>query len=120
MKEVRRVPYRLPELLKADPSCPVFIPEGEKDCNRLWDIGLVSTTNVGGAGKWRADDGEFLRGRQVVLLPDNDDVGRRHAELVAHALHEIAAGVRILPLPEVGEKGDVSDWLDAGHGADEL
>lgn len=120
MKDVRRVPYRLPELLKTDPSRSVFIPEGEKDCDRLRDCGLISTTNVGGAGKWRTDDCEFLRGRQVVMLPDNDDVGRRHAELVAQALHGTAAGVRILALPEVGEKGDVSDWLEAGHGVDEL
>jgi len=120
MKDMRRVLYRLPELLKADPSLLVFIPEGEKDVNRLCDCGLVSTTNVGGAGKWRTEDSEFLVGRQVVLLPDNDDVGRRHAELIARVLHKTAAGVRILSLPEVGETGDVSDWLDAGHGVDEL
>jgi hypothetical protein len=53
LEGVRRVLYRLPELIKADPNDPVFVPEGEKDCDRLAGLGLVATTNSGGAGKWR-------------------------------------------------------------------
>jgi len=47
---VRRVPYRLPEILAADSSRIVLVSEGEKDCERLEALGLVATTNSGGAG----------------------------------------------------------------------
>ena len=72
-KGVRRVPYRLPELLAADPETVVYVCEGEKDCDRLASLGIVATTNCGGAGKWRDQYSEPLRGRDVVILPDNDE-----------------------------------------------
>jgi len=115
-----RVLYRLQELLAADPSEPILIVEGEKDVDHLRAIGFVSTTNAGGAGKWRNEYSESLRGRQVVILPDNDDPGRRHALGVAQALHGIAASIKILDLPTLPPKGDVSDWIEAGGSADAL
>ncbi len=96
--DVRRVLYRLPELLQADPTAPVFIVEGEKAADRLAALGLVVTTNPGGAGKWRPKYGEWLRGRHVVILPDDDEPGRRHGEQVAHALHGVAASVKVVSL----------------------
>ncbi len=117
---VKRVLYRLPELLAADPSKLVFVVEGEKDCDRLRSLGLAATTNPGGAGKWRDDYNEALRGRHVVIIPDNDDSGRKHASQVAGRLQGVAATVKIVRLGGLPEKGDVSDWLDAGHTADDL
>lgn len=116
----RRVPYRLPELLAAPPSETVFIVEGEKDADRLTSLGLVATTNAGGAGKWRDEFGEALRGRRVVIIPDNDEPGREHAARVARSLRGVAADVRVLELPGLQQKGDVSDWLDSGGVVDEL
>lgn len=87
--DVRRVLYRLPELLAADPSTPVFYPEGEKDVDRLVAVGLVATTHAGGAGKWRPEFAESLRGRHVVVLPDNDTPGRVGARKVCEALWEL-------------------------------
>lgn len=110
----RHVPYRLPELPSADPSQPVFIVEGEKDADRLASLDLLATTNAGGAGKWSDEYGEYLRGRGVVILPDNDEPGREHAAKVVRSLRGVAAGVRVLELPGLPPKGDVSDWLDAG------
>ncbi|MDP6494877.1 MAG: hypothetical protein QGI09_05565, partial [Dehalococcoidia bacterium] len=55
LEGVRRVLYRLPELLGADPSEPVFIVEGEKDVDRLAGLGLVATTNPMGVKKWRPE-----------------------------------------------------------------
>jgi AAA domain len=112
---VRRVLYRLPELSNADPSEPVLMPEGEKDVETLRTLGLVGTTNSGGAGKWKSDYNESLRDRHVVLLPDNDPVGHRHAEQVARSLLGVAASVTLIKLPGLAEKGDVSDWITAGH-----
>ena len=118
--DVRRVLYKLPELLAADPTELVLVVEGEKDVDRLWTIGLVATTNPQGAGKWSLTDRTVLVGRHVVVLPDNDDAGRKHAREVAQDLTGKAASVRILELPGLPAKGDVSDWLDADGTTDEL
>lgn len=120
LKGVDRLPYRLPELLAADPRWPVFIVEGEKDADRLADRGLVATCNAGGAGKWSGSFAAHLRGRPVVILPDNDDPGRKHAQAVARSLQGAAKSVRIVELPGLPEKGDVSDWLADGGDADTL
>jgi putative DNA primase/helicase len=108
---VRRVLYRLPELLAADRDRPVFVVEGEKDVERLRELGLVATTNPLGAGSWRPEFSEFLRDRRVVLLPDNDAPGQAHALQVAGAVHGVAAEVKIVDLPSLPPKSDVSDWL---------
>src|SRR5262249_29871648 len=52
---VARVLYRLPQLLNAPATELVFVPEGEKDVDRLCNLGLVATTNAMGAGKWRPE-----------------------------------------------------------------
>jgi putative DNA primase/helicase len=120
VKGVRKVPYRLPELLAADLAALVFIPEGEKDADRLVKSGLVATTNAGGAGKWEAAFAEFLVGRNVVVLADNDAAGRNHAKKVARSLVGKAASIKVIELPGLPEKGDVSDWFDAGGTVERL
>ncbi|MHB1095570.1 MAG: YfjI family protein [Gemmatimonadaceae bacterium] len=121
MDGVRRVPYRLAPLLKAvKAGRMVFIVEGEKDADALIGRGLVATTNPGGAGKWRAEYNTHLAGARVVILPDNDDVGREHGYDVARQLVGVASEVRIVALPDVPAKGDVSDWLGAGGTVDTL
>jgi hypothetical protein len=120
MREVEPLPYRLPELL-ADPDATVFVCEGEKDADNLGDRGFVTTSNHGGAGKWRSEISHWLAGRNVVILPHNDEPGRAHADDVARKLAGIAASVRILELPNLPPKGgDVSNWLAAGGTAEEL
>jgi DNA primase len=96
--EVRRVLYRLPELLTPS-SDTVFICEGEKDVDSLCSLGLIATTNPMGAGKWRDDYNETLRGRHVIILPDNDGPGEKHAFQVAKALLLVARSVKIVHLP---------------------
>jgi hypothetical protein len=124
VKDTPRVLYRLRELRDADPSDPVFVVEGEKDADRLAALGLIATTNAGGAGKWRPEYSDTLRGRNVVVLPDHDEPGGAHGRLVADALRGIAASVKIVVLfdgpPPKKHGRDVSDWLDAGHSVDEL
>ena len=118
---VKPVPYRLTELLAAEPSSLVFCVEGEKDADRLAGLGLLATTNAGGAGKcWPPEFAEFFRGRAAVVLPDNDEPGERHAESVARSLAGVAASVRVLNLPDIPAKGDVSDWINAGGTVEEL
>lgn len=118
--------YRLPAVKAAMASGePVFLVEGEKDADRLASAGLCATTNFDGAAagsqkpKWRDSYTLALSGADVVLLPDNDEPGKAHMRHVAAALAGKAL-VRWLELPGLPAKGDVSDWLDAGHSIDEL
>jgi putative DNA primase/helicase len=120
---VSRVPYRLPELASAVAAgAPVFLVEGEKDADALARLDLAATTSPGGAGKWRPDYALPLRGAHVVLVPDRDEPGRRHMEDAARTLAPLAKSLRLLTLPGLPEKGDVSDWLAAqpGRAAPEL
>lgn len=114
--------YRLPDLV-SNRERAVVVVEGEKDADRLWSEGVCATTNSAGAGKWKAEHTRWLVGRpMVVVIPDNDNTGGRHAEQVADSLctANSTLNVRVVALPDVGEHGDVSDWLDAGHTIDEL
>lgn len=117
---VRRVLYNLPALMKAEPSETVYIVEGAKDVDRLGEVGVLATTNALGAKKWRSEYNESIEGRNVIILPDNDDDGRAHADQVAHSLLGKARTIKMLELPGLPEKGDVSDWLDASHTVEEL
>jgi RecA-family ATPase len=112
--------YLLAELRAAPLGERVWICAGEKDTDRLFNAGLTATTNIGGEGKWRHEYAEEFRGRHCVVLQDNDATGEKHVAAVAKSLHNIAASVRVLLLPELPPKGDVSDFLDAGHTVNEL
>jgi hypothetical protein len=108
--DITRVPYRWPELVKF-PDATVFVTEGEKDADRVAELGHCATTVAG--GKWTDDCAKALAGRDVLILEDNDEPGRKKALAAATALHGTAASVRIVRLPDLPDKGDVSDWLDA-------
>lgn len=115
-----RVLYRLPEVLAADPAEIVWLCEGEKDADRLSGCGLVATTRAEGAGKWQPDNADWLRGRRVVILQDNDEPGRKDARLKRESLRSVAAEAAILALDALPEHGDVSDWLALGGTLDHL
>jgi Protein of unknown function (DUF3631) len=118
MRDVQRVPYRLPMLLEADG--PVLVVEGEKDCDRLAEIGITATTAPEGAGKWPTGFGPlYFADADVVIVPDADPAGWDHARAIADSILPVAARVRILELG-VPAKGDASAWLDAGGTADQL
>lgn len=119
IKDVRQVPYRLPELLTANDRT-IHIVEGEKDVESLRRLGLVATCNAGGAGSWRAEFSQYFRGADVVILPDNDEAGEKHAKKVASALASVASAIRIARLPGLPPKGDVTDWIRKGGTAAEL
>jgi Protein of unknown function (DUF3631) len=114
----RRVLYRLPELIEAIAlKHPILIAEGEKDVNRLRDLGLAATCNPGGANKWRSDFDEVFRGADVVLIPDDDEQGWQHVNAVGTHLKGTAARVRVLLLPNAK---DASAWIEAGGNREQL
>lgn len=118
---VRRILYRLPELLQANPDNWVFIVEGEKDVDRLYDEGLIATTCPMGAGKWDDSYSEFLNDRSwIAIIPDNDQSGKRHAKQIAESLINVGVRPKIIELPDLPEKGDVSDWLNNGGTKEKL
>jgi hypothetical protein len=108
---IQPVLYRLPRLLKAE---TVFLVEGEKDVHALEGWGLTATCNPMGAGKWRAEYAHSLAGKRVIVLADNDEPGRKHALDVCASLHGKARSVRLVEIPGLPDKGDVTDWAAAG------
>lgn len=110
---VRRVPYRLSELLKAvAEERVVWVAEGEKDVHALVDHGLVATCNAAGAGKWTAEHAEFLRGADVAIVADRDAKGEEHAKAVVETLRGIARSVYVY---QAREGKDAHDHFAAGH-----
>jgi RecA-family ATPase len=105
-----RVVYRWPDLLQY-PDATVFVTEGEKDADRVAELNLCATTVA--TGKWTEDCIKALTGRDVVILQDNDDAGRKKAIEAATALDGTVNSIRIVSLPNLPDRGDVSDWLDA-------
>lgn len=121
LKGCRLVPYRLPQLLRAvEAGEPVCVVEGEKDVHALEHLGFTATCCPMGAGKWRDAYSEYLRSAEVIVLPDNDTAGEKHAQKVLNSLAPVAASLKYLRLPELVDKGDVSDWIASGGSADAL
>jgi len=119
MQDVEALPYNLHGILSR-PDKTIFIVEGEKCADKLIDLGAVATTSHGGAGKWKADLNKHFAGRRVVILPDADQAGQKHAQVVTSHLIDVASEVKVVDLPGLSEKQDVYDWLQNGHSPEEL
>jgi hypothetical protein len=116
-KEVRRVLFRLISVIAAVRDArPVYVCEGEKDVLAMQQAGFVATCNPGGAGKWRKEYGEPLRGAEVVIIAHKDAPGRKHAADVASKLKAFAKSIRIIELPGLDGKPvkDAADYFEAG------
>jgi hypothetical protein len=120
MDGATRAPFNLTALVRSN---VVLIAEGEKDARNLEqaatsfpdkDGGLIyaATTNIGGAGKWLESYSPYLAGKKAFVFADNDDAGRKHAQQVCSSVSKHAHAVHLVELPEVGEHGDVSDYLE--------
>jgi 5S rRNA maturation endonuclease (ribonuclease M5)/DNA-binding transcriptional ArsR family regulator len=109
---VRRVLYRVPRLLEAvKRGEDVMVVEGERDADTLHKLGIAATTNPQGAGKWRDEFSESLRGAKVTIVADADAPGRAHALQVAESLRGVAATVNLVE-PTRGK--DISEHLASG------
>jgi hypothetical protein len=108
-KGIEPIPYRLPELIESDGA--VFVVGGEKDADALVELGLAATTNSGGEGNWKPELNQFFENRDVVILEDNDDKGKKYGKIVSENIYGIANSIKIVSFPELPSKGDVSDYL---------
>lgn len=120
LKGVKRLLYRLPKLNAANKKRYVFIPEGEKDVDKLLSMNMVATCNSGGAGNWQKEINEPLRGRRIIIIADHDDPGRKHAKEVAKMLAGIAENIKIIEFENLPEGGDVSDFFSNGGTIEKL
>ena len=111
---VKRVPYNLPAVCAAD---TVYFVEGEKCADAVISQGYTATTLDSGAqSKWQPGCEDYFEGKRIVILPDNDAPGAKYAQMVKR--HLPWAVVKLLP--DLREKGDVVDWLTAGHRMEEI
>lgn len=98
----------------------LFWTEGEKDTETVAGLGLNAFT-FGGTGDGVPEGCEqYVVGRDVVILADNDEAGRQHAEKKAAVAHGVANSVRVIHFPELPEKFDVSDFIEAGGTAEAI
>jgi hypothetical protein len=114
---VPRVLYRLPELQAAEPSEPIYLVEGERKADKLARMGFTATAVAFGAKGWRKEYTSALKGRTVIILPDNDDEGRGFAEKASRDITAAGGKSLIVELPGLPPKGDIIDWAGS---ADDL
>jgi len=123
LEGVERTLYNLREVQELEAGNTVCVVEGEKDVETVRKLGLTATTSPFGSGSWKDDYTEYLLGKRVVLIPDNDEAGRRYADDVARSLLNAGQSPdhsRCVDLsPMVDEKGDVSDFLAPGENLSE-
>jgi hypothetical protein len=122
--KVRRVVYRLPDVVETiRQERTIYLVEGEKDTNNCWKIGVPATCNYDGGGKWNDQQTETFKGADVVVITDNDEVGRKHGKLVATKRGGVAKRLRVFGMEALWSqcppKGDDSDWIEQTHGTAE-
>jgi hypothetical protein len=107
--------YRLRENLTIGGT--VYIHEGERKAESAAADGLPSVASAHGAKSPGMTDWTPLKGRDVCILPDNDDSGREYAQTVASLVTEAGArSVKIVTLPDLPPKGDYIEFKAARRG----
>lgn len=118
---IETLPFHLPQLIEAiAEERLIFVVEGEKDVLNLERIGIAATTNSGGAKKFPESAANYFSAAHVAIFGDNDLPGQEHAQMVAALLRRVTGSVKVVKLPGLPEKGDISDWLAAGGTSEQL
>lgn len=121
IKDIPPLFYRMPDLVEAlAENRPVYLVEGEKDADTLWDWGVPATTNNGGAQHWGRQDLSIFKDADIIVALDNDEAGKARAHVIGESLKTIAKRIRVLDFANVwawAPKGaDVTDWRDQAGG----
>ncbi len=118
---VTQVLYNLHELVDGvRAGKTIYHLEGPKDVETAREkLGVVATTS-GSTSSWRPEFKSFYVGADVVIVPDNDGPGRKYADTVAQSIAPVARSVKVVDLPGLPEKGDLTDWIDAVHTPEEF
>ena len=114
LEGVKRVPYNLPAVASAD---KVYFVEGEKCADAINTAGGIGTTLDSGANsKWKKEYSDYFAGKEVIIIPDNDNAGMMYAIKIAQKLQNST----IVQLPGLNPGEDIYDWLEAGHTLEEI
>ena len=91
----------------------VILVEGEKCCKALNYIGFFASTCMGGASSVSKCDLSPLKGKEVIIWPDNDDSGTKYAKELKESLKKIGVESGILKLDDLGleNKEDAADYI---------
>jgi putative DNA primase/helicase len=123
-EDYQAIPYRSAAIDPFDPELSadeILWPEGEKDVDTLSKLNFPAFT-FGGVGDGLPDGiGHYLRNRHLIILADNDDTGRAHADKKAALAHRSgAASIKVVHFPELAPKEDVSDFITQGGTAEQI
>ena len=109
MDGVTRLPYQLHHWHSHE---SIIVVEGEQGVEALNRAGYPATCNPGGAGNWQQELNEHIAGKHVILIPDNDDPGRKHMASVAEKLTGIAASITTADICKtLNDKDDIVQWI---------
>lgn len=109
---VRRVPYRLPELLAGIANGDTaWIVEGERDVHAILKRHGTVTTNSGGAGKWLPEFAGYFHDADVIVIADRDGPGEAHALHIAEILVPV---VNSLTIEQAAYGKDARDHFAGG------
>lgn len=117
LDNVDKVLYNLPNVINAvENAKKIYWVEGEKDVETLKEKELVATTIANGVkGKLPQDLADTLDCADIIIIPDNDKVGKEFAIKVANSLTK-ANTIKVLDLtkkwPNLKEKGDITDVFE--------
>lgn len=107
--------YNLDLLLQANPATKLYIVEGEKCADIMIKHGfLATTTNTGAGGKLnlsRTDTMLLDKFPQKIVVPDNDEAGRRYASHFDNVSILNLADIWVDIMP----KQDIYDYLEGNH-----
>jgi hypothetical protein len=88
----------------------IILVEGEKATEALLERGFCALGTVTGAKSTPGTKAlEVLRGRKVLIWPDNDPDGFNHMTRVADPLEDIASSLAWYEWDDAPEKGDAAD-----------
>jgi len=114
---VDHIPYGLPNVMKAG---TIYIVEGEKCADFLIARGIPATTNSGGSGVWQPNLNHYFKDKDIVILEDNDLSGKKHTDLIIRGIKGVAKAIKVVSLPGLPPKGDIANWIEAGHATGDL
>lgn len=109
MKGVQRIPYMYEDFAKTD---ILYFVEGEKCVDAMTALGLPATTICGGSKAWIDEYAIYFKDKELILIPDNDDTGRKFMQQVAKACKDTATSIKILdlfPEDDYEPKWDIAD-----------
>jgi len=106
--------YNIPGILKSD---KVVLVEGEKCAESLIEKGITATTTMFGSNApTDKTDWSHLKGKHIIIWPDNDEAGNKYAKNTEKKLSELGvASLITLSIPQDKPKGwDAADCIEEG------